>query len=295
MYKEISLDPVCFKEFEYYTLLKNEFGHDAGRYIVAPVKEWTKEAFQCAKSSDSISPIKKKSVTNFLNKLSRGQSERLIVLPKDRAGIKYNDWNSWQQLQLEQIRPFCVNISEEIAGYVSSVDLGADNESWCVPPTIRVDRSASDIFDKLKPLCRFSKEVILIDQYFRLSDNSVLNKIFQFIDEDISSAIEQLTLVTSINTNDPAAVFANEMARRYTNKPSFRVIVAPEKFFHDRYVISQYGSLKTGQGFSEAPPIGAQSDRLSYNICGKEERQETITWLKKLIDERKFTADDQLN
>lgn len=293
MYKETSFDPRCFADFEYYTLLKNSFGHDQGRYIVAPVKDWAREAVKAVKESN-IQDIKRKSVITFLNKLQRKQTEELVLLPKDRKAIGYTDWPAWHP-QVEQARPFCIKISELIDGCSTSVQLDAANTDWHVPPSMLVNKQAVEIFEKIKPICRLSKEIKIIDQYFTLANNAVLHQIFDFIDKDGSASVEKFTLVTSVNTHNPAGVFANEFSRRYTNKPSFRVIVAPERYFHDRYILSDYASLKTGHGFSEGEEMGRQADRLSFHICSKAERDETNQWLERLIKEQKQLADDQLN
>ena len=49
MYQEVALDPRCLGEYHYYGLLRNGFGFEAGRYVIAPVRDWAKEAFQAAK------------------------------------------------------------------------------------------------------------------------------------------------------------------------------------------------------------------------------------------------------
>lgn len=74
MYKEIAFDPECMAEYEYYGLLKQNFGFEKGRYVIASKKEWAKEAFQAVKASE-ISPVKKKSVTNYLNNLQKEKNE----------------------------------------------------------------------------------------------------------------------------------------------------------------------------------------------------------------------------
>jgi len=50
------------------------------------------------------------------------------------------------------------------------------------------------------------------------------------------------------------------------------LVIVPSKFFHDRYFFTEYGALKSGQGFIIGAALGAQADKLSINLCGKNDR-----------------------
>ena len=89
---------------------------------------------------------------------------------------------------------------------------------------------------------------------------------------------------------NPDQVFRNDYLNKYANLPKFEFIVAPGKFFHDRYVISGFGAIKSGHGFSEGVEQGAQADNLSISLCGKEEADGTLQWVDTVIEEGKATT-----
>ncbi len=137
MYKEIALDPHCLSEFHYYALLKSAFGFESGRYVVAPTKEWVREAYQCVKAS-SISPTKQKSITNFLNKLQREKSRPLVLLPADRAiwtsEHGYENWATWVKSQ-HALRQFNAVVSEkEQEVHINYEQIIDGDNAWVVPP-----------------------------------------------------------------------------------------------------------------------------------------------------------------
>ncbi|MBE8232535.1 MAG: hypothetical protein HAW67_02280, partial [Endozoicomonadaceae bacterium] len=67
MYQEVAFDPECFSEYHYYGLLKSEFGFEKGRYIVAPIRSWVREAVKAVKDSQQIKPIRKQTIKNFVS------------------------------------------------------------------------------------------------------------------------------------------------------------------------------------------------------------------------------------
>ena len=96
--------------------------------------------------------------------------------------------------------------------------------------------------------------------------------------------VKRLTIVTSIDTAGPEKVFDNDFRNNYEYLPSVRLVIAPNRFFHDRYLITNNAAIKAGHGFSDAPKAGEHSDRLSISLCGKEEKDETEKELKSVID-----------
>lgn len=275
MYKEIAFDPQCLKEYHYYGILKSAFGEERGRYIVAGFNEWLREAFSIVKSSD-IQDVKKKSVKRHLNKLQRSKGADVIVLPFDRRSVvdpsDVNDWYEWFVAQKEYM-DFDATVSErDIVGAINYEEIIEDCEGWSVPPTIRVDRNSEAIIGALIPLFRLGSKITIIDQYFKLSGNKVLHELIQYL--EYSRNIKELTIVTSIDTANPDNVFDVEYKSSYEYMPRVDMVIAPAKFFHDRYLVTDNSAIKAGHGFSDAPKSGMPSDRLSINICSKNEKNE---------------------
>ncbi|GAA4888431.1 hypothetical protein [Ferrimonas pelagia] len=283
MYREVALDPHCLSEFHYYGLLKTAFGFEEGRYVIAPLKEWVREAAQSVKASD-LPPVKKKSVTNFLNKLQRNKSNPYLLFPNDRTGIandiEHSDWQKWVAAQCTY-REFSTIVSERESeksiGYSDIID---GHGEWIVPKTTWIDRDDISIVGAISSLLNLSKELIIVDQYFRLASNKVLHGIVQEMQQ--SQQIERILLVSSVATADPIKVFEREFLNRYRYVPSFSYLIAPERYFHDRYMITDRAAVKAGHGFSVGVIQGTQADKLSLSICGKEERDETLAHIEGL-------------
>lgn len=287
MYKEVSLDPQCLSEFHYYGLLKSSFGYEKGRYVVAPIKDWIKEAYQAAKTAQELGPVKKKSITNYLNHLLKDKLQDKLILPRYRAHLTADNWIDWLELQ-RALRPFNSVISERTGNAIGYEEIITGNQDWNIPLTIRVDKTAEKIVDSFSSLLRLGGNLVIIDQYFSFASNPVLREIFSFLQSNQQTA--SITLVTSTNTADPTSVFEREYKTKFQFIPTFKLVVVPPKFFHDRYFFTEFGSLKSGQGFGVGAELGAQSDKLSIHLCGKDECMEAADWLKQIIDDGRAYA-----
>jgi len=284
MYKEVALDPQCMSEYHYYGLLKGSFGFEKGRYVVAPLLSWLEEAFQSVKNSD-IQPVKQKSIKAFLNKLRKNKTCSLIILPEDRAETteqnKTENWLAWLQYQREH-RAFNSIVSERVVeGSINYDQVIDENESWRVPPSIRIAKTEDEIAKVVIPLLEIGDELIIVDQYFRLTANPVLQRIFAEI--QALRNIKKITLVTSVSPANAQAVFSHDFVENFNYIPSFKLIVAPERFFHDRYMITNKATIKSGHGFSVGRPQGAQADLLSISLCGYVETEETKQWVETVL------------
>lgn len=281
MYKEVAFDPQCMAEYHYYGLLKERFGFEAGRYVIAPTKEWAKEAFQSVLNSESLQDVKKKSVKTFLNKLSAPRNNSCVILPLSRKGLVFDNWRDWYEKQ-NQDKPFDLVISEKVVGALNYDSLIEGHDDWDIPPTLCVGRNASEIGKILEPLLKLSNKVHLVDQYFSLANNQVLQTIFEIIEKDKS--VKHLHIATSIDTRNPKNVFTNEYLSNFNYMPKVSFTVVPQRFFHDRYLISDKGAIKAGHGFSEGVKQGTQADMLSLNICSELESSNVTQQLKKIIN-----------
>ncbi len=284
MYKEITLDPKCMAEYHYYSLLKLGFGFEKGRYLSISVKEWVKQAFKEVKASN-IPSVKQKSVKNHLNKMQRNIKDNSCIIlssyRKGRASSSINDWGKWQ-VEQSFIKPFSAVISEsKLPESINYSNILEEHSDWYIPPTIQTGKSADEIFEIIKPIIPISRGLKIVDQYFKLAGNSVLHKIIAECEKHPS--LKSIKLVTAIDTVNPTSVFKNEFETRYQNIPNFELIVAPLKYFHDRYVISNIGAIKSGQGFSEDIAKGTQSDKLSFHIASKIECDDVNNWIGKAI------------
>lgn len=280
MYKEVAFDPQCLSEYYYYGLLKSSFGFEKGRYVIAPVREWAREAFLAVKNAQNIQPVKKKSIINFLNKLQKEKQKNIILLPKHRENIGGANWLEWL-LKQDAHLPFDSIISERIDNAIDYDKVIDGDENWHIPSTTRIKKTSTDISMMISPLLRFGGHLYIIDQYFSLASNPVLVGIFQLIQS--FQSITRITLVTSVKTLNPHATFESEYADLFDYLPKFEIVQTKERIFHDRYIISENGAIKAGHGLSESKTKGTQADKLSISLCGQEESQETIGWIETVL------------
>ena len=216
----------------------------------------------------------------------KSRTEVPITLPKYREIEKLNQWPEWCKKALE-VAPFNSIISERFELGLTLDEILDNPNCWNIAPTVQIRKTSSEIVGVIAPLINLGGTLTIIDQYFKLSNNAVLEGI---INAAISkSSVSSITIVTAVNTASPEKVFQNQYLSLYPTCPSVNLIVAPEKYFHDRYVISELGAIKAGHGFSEAPELGAQSDLLSISLCGSDEVASTIKKLFQVVNEGKAT------
>jgi len=285
MYKEVALDPACMADMEYYGLVRQHFGFEKGRYIAADVKAWAREAMSHVKASD-LQPIKQQSIKNYLNKLVRSKDNDEFILAADRKGINIEDWNLWWQEQ-RKIREFSITISESANDGCINVDrINVGCSEWEIPPSISVSRTAHDIASVLLPLALISEEITIIDQYFRLVDNAVLVEIFNRL---ASSSVRRLRIVTAINTVNAQGAYDGSYRSLNVRPISFEWIEAPDKFFHDRYFITEIGAVRSGHGFMADVEKGTHADLANLNIISRDEAHRTLSHLEELLENGRAT------
>ena len=269
MYKEVAIDPACLADFSYYGLIKTEFGFEKGRYISAVIKRWAREAYPFVKMSD-MTTVRKKSVTNFLNKLVKSRSHELFCLAKSRRGIQQIEaWEDWWIKQSE-VLAYPVTISAR--GYAGTIDHMAiinGNDSWKIKPTVQVERDPIKIIDIIEPLLRLGTRLQIVDQYFSFSSNNTLVELIQRLSL-VDASIGSIHLVTSIKTANAEAVY-DEYKSIMPAGLHLKVTEIPEKYIHDRYFITEIGALKAGHGWKPGSRLGSPSDKLSVNISSVDE------------------------
>ena len=272
MYKEVAFDPSCMGSLEYYGLVRQHFGYDHGRYISADVKVWAKEAMQYVKQS-ALQPVKQKSIKNYLNKLVTSKRHDEFHLADDRKGVAEDLWVNWCNTQVG-IRPFSFSVSEsKEIDCISIDDINDGVDVWVTSRTISVERNANDIIDALLSLIEISNTITIVDQYFRLTKNSTLAEL---VSRCSDLGIENITVVTSMETPSATQIYNREYKKFNSSGMSFSWLKAPDKFFHDRYFITNVGAIRSGQGFMPDVKKGTHADMANLNIIGSGEVDRTL-------------------
>jgi len=270
---------------EYYNLVKQHFGFDHGRYVSSEVKVWAKEAMSFVKQSE-MQPNKKKSVKNFLNKLARNRSVKEFYLAEDRRKINCDSWADWI-VEQKEVRPFSATITEGAGTEgIAIEDINAGCGDWIIKPSISVNRCADELVSVIKPLLDISKSITLVDQYFRLANNNTFKVLLTAIS---TRALDKLTIVSSMDAPDALGIFQREYSHLKRDGLEITWLKAPDKFFHDRYVISEVGAIRSGHGFTEDVTKGIHADKANLNLISKEEADRTLDDLQSLLDRGEVT------
>jgi hypothetical protein len=287
MYKEVAFDPSCMSEIEYYYLVKQHFGFERGRYISAEVRPWAQEAMAHVKDSE-LQPVRKKSVKNYLNKLGRAKESKEFLLTRDRQAIEAENWVDWFEQQ-EGIRQFSCTVVRDAADDQINIDqIGEECEQWVVPPSISVKRTPRAIIGALYPLLVLSTRVTLIDPYFRISSNPSLRELFRALG---GTSVNQLRVATTMDSPSPQDAYDNNLKQLNQTGMHFEWIKVPDKYFHDRYVITDVGAIKSGHGFLAETERGTHSDLANMNIIGYDEARRTISDLDGLLADNRASLE----
>ncbi len=287
MYKEVAFDPSCMADIEYFNLVKQHFGFEKGRYISAETKSWAREAMALVKAA-KLQTIKEKRVTNYLNKLGKStKNGRLLLgflLARDRQGIPSPCWQEWLEEQ-QKIRHFSCTVADTAGTDRIDIDqINDDCEQWNVPASVSVTRNPQDIVDALYPLLILSDQLTVVDQYFRLSQNPVLARLFTALS---STSVRALRVATSMDTADIQGVYDRNYRALNRSNIHFEWIKAPDRYFHDRYVITEVGAVRSGQGFMADVTKGTHSDLANINIIGQDEAARTLHELGQLLSDNR--------
>ena len=103
------------------------------------------------------------------------------------------------------------------------------------------------------------------------------------------SSLDKLTVVSSMDTPDALAVFQREYGHLKRDGLEIIWLKAPDRFFHDRYVISEVGAIRSGHGFMEEVEKGIHADKANLNMISKEEADRTMNDLQSLLNSGEIT------
>lgn len=281
MYKEIAFDPKCLADIDYYRLIKREFGFDKGRYIAADRKKWVAEAMQWVKAS-SLQEVKKKSVKNFLNSISRNKNNGITILPIDRRSFLESDWSVWHAQQHAQ-RRFEVTISlKPIPERLTVDDIDELPAQWVVPASLRIKRTSTDIVSAIGSLLRISQQLTIIDPYFRLTNNNTFKELLK---SEFCKNLSKITIVTALSNADAKRVFEKEYQEINKHCIEVKWIRVPDKYFHARYAITDFGAVRSDPGFMEQIERGINADYAPINIISKVEADKALADLEELLQQ----------
>ena len=287
MYKEVAVDPACLADDACFFALREQFGFEKGRYLIADSSQWLKaamEAVKAAQAREELKPVKAKTIKQWLNKSRKPTAaEKQLLLANDRAGVSTtSDWNQWWSLQ-QGIRSFDVSVATQSnppnAYEFFELSSLAD---WSVSPTYTVDRTPEGIVWALTPLLYISKDILLVDNYLNLASNLVLAELTKAA---ALAGCHQLTIATACHCASAQTVWEREYQPLVSADFKCEWLQVPDYYFHDRYLISDTGAIKAGHGFSARVPQGTAADKLSLSYCGFDEAQSVKQQVQSLVSD----------
>lgn len=288
MYKEIAVEPACIADSECFFALRDQFGFEKGRYLIADRFAWLKaamEAVKAAQARDELRPVRARTIKEWLNKLSKQKknNERQLILTNDRLlGGDDKSWNEWWTEQ-NAMRAFDVSVmSQSNSPYAYDFTELSSLPNWKISPSYFVERTAEEIVSFLKPLLRMSKDLLLVDNFFNLASNPVLVALIRALSE---TGGKHLTVATTCDCVSAERVWQREYQHLVPTDFHCDWVKVPDRYFHDRYLISDTGAVKAGHGFSVGVEQGAASDKLSLSYCSYEEASSVRQQVHALVDD----------
>lgn len=288
MYKEVAVDPACMADDACFFALREQFGFEKGRYLIADGRRWLHDAMVAVKGAQSrheLKPVRAKTIKEWINKSGRkvAPKDRQLLLPSDRLltpeMITWNDW--WQGQQAIRSFDVSVMLTSDPPQVFDFTQL-SEAPGWQVPPSYSVDRTAISIVAALEPLLRISKEIWLVDNYFNLGSNKVLVELIRTANQ---TGCTHLKIVTACDCASVENVWNKEYRSLITGELKCRWLKIPDKYFHDRYLISDVGAIKAGHGFSAEVSKGTAADKLNLGYCAFDEALSIRQQVETLIDD----------
>lgn len=291
MIYEYAVQPILLVKKETCSNIANSFGPEKGRLISSFPEEWGQDV--------------KKLIHKTYREPARKQSkERLFKLIKKGAILKQVTNNSWTDKRgwltnaitensfrnENSFRPFRAIIAD-----VDEADLdrniipgqNADDlyDCWKTECEITVPRNAKDMGEAIKPLLELSREIVFVDRFFTPNCIWFRNVLEYF-----------LNVIKNRHSSIPVTriIYHFSLQRKKTDEKQFKEAatskLAPiipkgiqlifmetaDGIFHDRYVLTDIGSVDMGIGLREYEPntdsakrvciknIGLARDKLDY-------------------------------
>jgi hypothetical protein len=274
MYKEVAVDPACIADDSCFFALREQFGFEKGRYLIADTRRWLQDAMAAVKEAqkrNELKPVKAQTIKAWLNRASKKVEvkDRQILLPSNRqVSSEIATWNDWWSGQ-QAIRSFDVSVapSSYPPQFYEFTELST-LDSWKVSPSYSVDRTATAIVAAIEPLLKISKQILLVDNYFNLGSNAVLAELIRAA---VKAGCTQLTIVTGCDCASPDMVWAHEYQSLASDDFQCKWLKVPDRFFHDRYLITDTGAITAGHGFSVATQQGTAADKVNLSYCSFDE------------------------
>jgi hypothetical protein len=161
----------------------------------------------------------------------------------------------------------------------------AEDDRWCRRLTVTVPRTAGALVDTLRPVLTRAKEVLLVDPYFRLKHkrySSVFQRLLRVIEQDRDARRPPLNRFEVLAAGDEdkhpsTGLFHQECRAELRRAISSTLRVTIRRLgrlpggerLHDRFLLSDIGSLQLSTGFDE----GDVGESVTFTLLTRHQHQ----------------------
>lgn len=260
MFFEYALDPMLLSSWDRTRFFLDSFGPWKGRFLAEYPRDWRRRVYTALSWPD----VEKKRIEVRLEKLD----PRVY---STRDGAKYDDQQPWVVNAASEHRrdPFRAVITSNPSPdkfILNGTELDERNDLWRVETGRMVSRDPDLFVAALKVLLRLSKNVMIIDPYFRSDVDDKRRPIVALIEQLPSSVKVAIHFAEGKATYD----FFMKMAERDLPKhlPTGREVSLycwrereNGARLHNRYLLTEIGGVQFGDSIEKGED--GQEDRLS--------------------------------
>ncbi|MFT5730220.1 MAG: hypothetical protein ACI8PB_004398 [Desulforhopalus sp.] len=278
MIYEYAVDPALITTEEKAVFLLESFGLDKGRLVSElKSKQWQRLALDTIREFGG-GPVARKRLKEALVMLLR---QKAFYIRQQNAGG--GSWLSLAQ-SAHSAWPYRGILMESYDGLeehylVKDIQL-SQNDKWAIPASVTVDRDANNMLEAVKPLLTNAREVVLVDRNFRLTNHrgspmgrfkNVLLKIVDFLaNKPYGPSVRKLTYHIGdehYSESNLSSELNGFVASHLPSNFKLEFSIWPKGELHDRYLLTNIGSLDCGIGLDE---FSGSSDRtVTYKRLSK--------------------------
>lgn len=264
MIYEYALEPALlsnWKDFRYFT---EKFGVPKGRLISRFPKRWERMVL------DSLSGCGEVEKARIVESLVRIQKQ---ILSRHHEWNDRLDWLSNAETEHSK-RPFHAVVAASNPRdreFVLEADsLSEVNPLWCLPNLPPVQRTATDMAQRVAPLLCFSKRILFIDPHFRPNEIRWRRPLEAFLAVAIHGRRPGEVVKVDIHANDELeTTFFTMQCRQCLPQivPSgmrVRILQWRERpggeKFHNRFILTDIGGVSFGIGLDDSDGDNGQTD-----------------------------------
>ncbi len=270
MLHEFAIEPTVIRSWDRLQFYMSNFGVEHGRLIARYPKKWERLV------NEGLSHCKDVEKKRIVEALARG---------KNRLFPRHHEWNDllpWLENVVEEHakRPFHAVIATSNPTnlpFVLGDDIDITNPPplWTVHRNVPVQRKATTMADAARKLLRLSRTVLFVDRNFKPKDKGFRVALEAFLDALLDQNKKWLVSRIEYHVGDsiPGTDFIGLCDAWLCDVIPLGMKVRFCRWshaqLHNRYILTDVGGLKFGQGLDQAGDTEPQEDHVT--LLGQQE------------------------